>query len=113
MDVEIDVHDAMTGVAGACRRERDIVVDTEARRVTGHRVVQAAGRVEGVLDLPFEDPIDTLERTTHDPGRCLEHVVESRAVARADTGRTVRLPRVGAAAAHGGDSVARILVRGL
>ena len=51
VDVEIDIHDAMPGIPGARDRQGDVVVDAEAGCASGHRVVQPAGRVEGVLDL--------------------------------------------------------------
>ena len=41
----------MPGVASGGDRERDVVVDAEARRPRAHRVVEAAGRREGVVGL--------------------------------------------------------------
>ena len=93
MHVEVDVEHAMAGVARSGDGQRDVVVDAEAGRASGHRVVQAAARIEGMLDLAGQDPIDGVDRAAGDRRRRLVHAVEWRTVARADpVGR--RAPRI-------------------
>src|SRR6476620_5080896 len=56
--VEVDVEDAVAGVAGTRHAERDVVVDTEAARSRRGCVMEAAAWMERVLDLTTEDAID-------------------------------------------------------
>ena len=62
VDVEVDVEHAVAGVARTGHAERDVVVDAEARRARGHRVVQAAAGMEGVVDLTGQDAVDGVDR---------------------------------------------------
>ena len=52
VDIEVQVQDAQAVAASAGDRERRVVVDAEPGRPLGHRVVEAAARVEGMVDVP-------------------------------------------------------------
>ena len=76
-------------------RERRVVVDAEAGGAIGHRVVEAAAGVEGVLDVAAEDRLHGAQRTAGHRGARLVHAGEWRIVARPDpgVGRSPRLIR--------------------
>ena len=69
VDVEVDVQDAQPVAPRPGDRERRVVVDAEPRRPVGHRVVEPAARVEGVLDVAAQDRLDRPERAAGDRRR--------------------------------------------
>ena len=81
MDVEVDVQDAQAVAPGAGDGEGGVVVDAEARRAIGHRVMEAAARVLGVLDVAAQDRLHRPERPAGDGRRRLVHAGERRVVA--------------------------------
>ena len=80
MDVEVDVHDPHA--LAACERDgqRRVVVDAEPGGPGRHRVMQAAARMEGMLDIAAQDRAHRRDRPTrhHRPG--LVHATERRHV---------------------------------
>jgi hypothetical protein len=84
MDVEVEIQHAMTGIARHGARQGDIVVDAEARGVTGHGMVQPAAGMERVERLPFEDGVHRRQRAAGDRGGRLVHAHECRVIAWAD-----------------------------
>ena len=89
VDVEVDVQDAQAVAPRARDRQRGVVVDAEPRRAIGHRVVQPAAGVEGVLDVAPEDGLDRPQRAAGHRRAGLVHPGERRIVAAlADAGRT-------------------------
>ena len=81
VDVEVHVQDAQAVAPRPGDRERRVVVDAEPRRPVGHRVVEPAARVEGVLDVAAQDRLDRPERATGDHRPGLVHPGERRVVA--------------------------------
>ena len=84
VDVEIEVQDAVAGVASQRDRQGHVVVDAEARRATGHGVVQAAARVEGVKRVARQDRGHGRQGASCDRGRRLVHAGKGGIVARSD-----------------------------
>ena len=78
VDVEVDVQDPQPVAPRPGDRERRVVVDAEARRPVGHRVVEPAARVEGVLDVAAQDRLDRPERAAGDRRARLVHARERR-----------------------------------
>ena len=81
VDVQVDIQNPMTDVAGPPDRQRDIVVDAEAAGATRHCMVEPSTGVEGVQILPGQDVLHGSNRAAGDHGRCLVHAVEGRVVA--------------------------------
>ncbi len=81
VDVEVDVQDAQPGLPGPGDGQRRVVVDAEARGPPGHRVMQAAARVLGVLHVAAQDRLHGRDRAARDGGRRLVHARERRVVA--------------------------------
>ena len=79
--VEIDVQDAQPFPSGPRDRQRGVVVDAEAGRAIGHRMVQPAAWMEGVLDVAAEDGLDRSQRPAGDRRARLVHPGEWRIVA--------------------------------
>ena len=89
VDVEVDVQDAQPVPPRPGDGQRRVVVDAEAGRPVGHRVVEAAARVEGVLDVAAQDRLHRPDRAARDRRRGLVHAGERRIVATvADAGRS-------------------------
>ena len=63
--VEVDIQDPQAVPAGPGDGKGRVVVDAEPRGPIGHRVMQPAARVEGVLDVPAQD---RLQRADGAPG---------------------------------------------
>ena len=84
VDVDVHVGDPF-GPLTEEPRDRDgrIVVDTEAARTGGHRVMEAARGVEGVEHIAAPDGAGCLHGGTRDQGAGLVHPVEDRVVSRA------------------------------
>jgi hypothetical protein len=74
-------------------RDRGVVVDAEAGRPAGHRVVQAAGQVDRVPGVSGQHGAGGVDRAAGDHGRGLVHPVEDRVVGAAQPVRRER--RVG------------------
>ena len=117
MDIEVDVQDAQAIPPRPGDRQRRVVVDAEAGGPVGHRVVEAAARMEGMVDVAAQDRLDRPERATGDGGTGLVHPAEGRIVAPdPDPGRA-RPERIAREPLHGGDVVggvapAQLVVRG-
>ena len=56
--VEVDIHDPVPGIPCRGHGQGDVVVDAEARCSCPHRVMQPAGRREGVVGLARQDALD-------------------------------------------------------
>jgi len=81
VDIEIHVQDPQPVTPCPGDRQRWVVVDAESGRVVGHRMMQPAARVEGMLDIAAQDGFDRPQRSTghHRPG--FVHASERRIVA--------------------------------
>ena len=99
--VDVDVGDAL----GALLQrpgdgDGEVVVDAEARRGLGHRVVQPAGEVDGVLVVAAPDRAHGLDRGADDVGRRVVHAREHRDVGGAQAVGEVVVPGPALAAAR-------------
>ena len=81
VDVQVDIQDAKAVAACACDGQGGIVVDAEPGCAVGHRVMEPAARVEGMLDVAAEDRLDRPERSAGDHRPGLVHPGEGRIVA--------------------------------
>ena len=79
--VEVDIQDPQAVAAGPGDGQRRVVVDAESRGPIGHRVVQAAARMEGVLDVPAQDRLHRADGTPSYRRARLVHARERRVVA--------------------------------
>ena len=64
VDVEVDVEHPQPVAPRPGDRQRRIVVDAEPRRPVGHRVMEPAARMEGVLHVAAQDGLDGPQRAT-------------------------------------------------
>ena len=69
VDIEVEVQDAQAVAPGPGDREGRVVVDAEPGCPIGHRVVEAAARVEGVVDVAPQDRLDRPQATRPPPPR--------------------------------------------
>jgi hypothetical protein len=80
--VDVDEGDALgAGLEQGADRDRDVVVDAEARRAVGQRVVEAGGRAERLQDLARPDEPRACERRSAYRGGRLVHSRPRRRVA--------------------------------
>ncbi len=79
--VEIDVEHPQAVASGPRDRQRDIVVDAEARRPGRHRVMQPAAGMEGVVDLASQDRLHRPDRAAGHHRGGVMHAGERRVVA--------------------------------
>ena len=87
MDVEVHVQDAQPVPPRTGDRQRRVVVDAEPRGSVGHRVMEPATRMEGVLDVAAQHRLDPPDRPAGDHRPGLVHPSERRIVtALADAG---------------------------
>ena len=85
VDVDVDVGDPLGAVGEQLLdADRDVVVDAEAARPVGHRVVQAAGDVDRVQRLAAPHLAERLEAGADDVGAGDVHVLEDRVVVGAE-----------------------------
>jgi hypothetical protein len=66
-------------------RDRRIVVDAKPRRALGHRVMEAARRIEGVFGAAGHDGFGDNKGGTGHASGCLVHTGKDRVVARAES----------------------------
>ena len=74
VDVEVHVQDAQPVAPRPGDGQRRVVVDAEPRGPVGHRVMEAAARVEGVLDVAAQDRLDApgaSRRRPSPPASCI------------------------------------------
>ena len=81
MDVEIDVQHAHPRPTRKSDRQRGVVVDAEAGRAVRHGVVQAATRMEPVLDVAAQDGLHCSQASAGDGCGGLVHTRERRVIA--------------------------------
>ena len=81
VDVEVHVQHAQPVPPRPGDRQRRVVVDAEPRGSVGHRVMEPAARMEGVLDVAAQDRLDRPDRAAGDHRPGLVHPRERRIVA--------------------------------
>ena len=81
MDVEVEVQDAQAVPPRAGDGEGRVVVDAEPGGAVGHRVVEAATGMVGMLGVAAQDRLHRAERAAGHRRRGLVHVRERRVVA--------------------------------
>ena len=102
VDVEVEIQDAQPLAPGARDGERRVVVDAEPAGAVAHRVVQAAARMEGVLDVAAQDRLHRPQRAARDRRGRLVHARERRIVAALADARLRRPERILRQPSHGG-----------
>ncbi len=101
VDVDVHVGDPLGAlVEQPADRDGCVVVDAEATRPVGHRVVQAAAEVHAVLDLAAPDRRGEVGAALHDAGAGLVHPDERRVVLGAEAAVEVGGRRVGRGRLH-------------